>query len=416
MTNKRKVLVVDASKVVRASLTKQLSGRFEIREEASDESAWQTMVLDGSIVAVVSGLPLARVDGLGLLERLRANKLSRLKNVPFFLVVSNSVSEDERQAARQCGVTEFIVKGSTSPSVESIVSSHMEWREDPAEGRVQVLPVAADEDIEPFGNQSDIGVSNIMGLITRLEPSASDMPEEGYGNEDAILAQEMLEEYLSRRLPEALEGQGVGVLAFGLDGYEDLVARYGYELAFRSAQKFCGLLSRKIRTEDFIGQLANGRVVIVTPSTTAATCVGFANRICKAMASAQISLRGERINLTVSVGVAVVPDDGAELSEQDLLQLAYQRLDAAVSAGGNRVMASAGCPASCAGNCESFLPRLKEILAATDPAALRPCLGTIGMQLMPILRELDKSFRFGLPLEEMNKRLWDRARAERMIT
>ena len=60
--------------------------------------------------------------------------------------------------------------------------------------------------------------------------------------------------------------------------------------------------------------------------------------------------------------------------------------------------------------------QFKELLATIDPAAMTPCLGTIGMQLMPLLRELDKNFRFGLPIEEMHKRLWDRARAERMVT
>ena len=89
MTNKRKVLVADASKVVRASLTKQLAEHFEVREEASGESAWQTLVLDSAIVAVVSGLSLTRLDGLGHVEHNRASKKTRLKNVPFFLVVSS---------------------------------------------------------------------------------------------------------------------------------------------------------------------------------------------------------------------------------------------------------------------------------------------------------------------------------------
>jgi diguanylate cyclase (GGDEF)-like protein len=415
MTNKRKVLVVDASKVVRASLSKQLANRFEVREEASEESAWQTMVLDSAIVAVVSGLRLSKLGDLGLLERLRASKLSRLRNVPFFLVISSSLSVEEQQEARNFGVTEFIVKGSTSPSIESIVSAQMEWREEPAVERVQEPSAPAEEESDRFGAMSDVGISNIMGQIAGLEPSTGKDPEEGgYGNEDTVLAEEMLEEYLSGRLPDAFEGQGVGVLVFGLDDYDELVVRYGAELAFRSAQKFCYLLSRKIRPEDFIGQLANGRVVIVTPSSSILICAGFANRICKAMASAQITLRGERINLTVSVGVAVVPDDGVELSGRDLLQLACERLDAAVREGGNRVVATSSRQG--VGNCESFLPQLKELLSTTDPAMLVPCLGTVGMQLMPILRELEKSFRFGLPIEDMNKRLWDRARAERMMT
>jgi hypothetical protein len=174
-------------------------------------------------------------------------------------------------------------------------------------------------------------------------------------------------------------------------------------------------LSRKIRSEDYIGQLANGRVVIVTPSSSAPICAGFANRICKAMASSQVSLNGQRINLTISVGVAVVPDDGADLSEDGLMQLVYDRLDAAAKAGGNRVVSTDSRQGSGLGNCETFLPQLKDILSSTDPAVLRPCLGSVGMELMPLLRELNSHFRLGLPIEEMNKRFWDRARAERMV-
>lgn len=415
MTNKRKVLIVDASRVVRASLAKQLSERFDIRDDDNEESAWQTMVIDSAIVAVISGMTLDRDDGRGLLERLRDSKLPRLKNVPFLLLVSSSFSETERQEARNSGVTEFIVKGSTSPLVESIVSAQMEWREDAAEGRVHA-PAPPEESFEPHGGQFDIGFSNIMGQVAGLEPPASDETGYDYGDDDMVLAEEMLEEYLAKTIPDALAGQGVGVLAFGLDGYDDLVVRYGAELAFGSAQRFCDLLSRKIRPEDYIGQLADGRVVIVTQSSSAPTCAGFANRICTAMASAQISVEGQRVPLTVSVGVAVVPDDGVGLSEQALLQLAYERLDAAARAGGNRVMAASGRQASGPASCESFVPQLRELLATIAPAELGPCLGEVGMQLMPILRELDKAFRFELPIEEMNKLLAERARVERPLS
>ena len=162
MTNKRKVLVVDASKVVRASLIKQLSDRFEVRDEQNDESAWQTMVLDSAIVAVVSGIALDRDDGRGLLERLRDSKLSRLRNVPFLLMVSSSFTDADRQTARKLGVSEFIVKGASEPSIESIVSAQMEWREGSAEARPAAPAPLPEEPFEQYGGQSDIGISNIM--------------------------------------------------------------------------------------------------------------------------------------------------------------------------------------------------------------------------------------------------------------
>lgn len=430
MTNKRKILVADASKVVRASLAKQLADGFEVREESSGESAWQTLVLDSAIVGVVSGLGLSKLDAFGLLERLRASKLSRLNRLPFFLVVSASFSDDDRRQAIERGVTDFVVKGN-NVSVDVVTSALLEYRGDVTEvhgilaaslATPQAAALPDDDQLDDIGVQTDVGVSDIMGRLGELaglcgsEPKDVEAVEGSCGNEDAVQPRETVEEYLAKSLPRAVDGQGVGVIAFAIDGYDDLIARYGNDLAIRTAEKFSFMLARKIRPEDCIGQLPDGLVVIVAAATTADTCSRFATRICKAMAAAQVSVRGQRLDLTVSAGVAVMPEDGMDLTGPALLQMAHDRLAAARKAGGNRVTAGPDYRGSGLGNCETFVPLLKDLLATTDPAVLRPCLGSIGMELMPLLRELEKSFRFGLPIDEMNKRLWDRARAERMVT
>lgn len=430
MTNKRKILVADASKVVRASLAKQLADGFEVREESSGESAWQTLVLDSAIVGVVSGLGLSKLDAFGLLERLRASKLSRLNRLPFFLVVSASFSDDDRRQAIERGVTDFVVKGN-NVSVDVVTSALLEYRGDVTEvhgilaaslATPQAAALPDDDQLDDIGVQTDVGVSDIMGRMGELaglcgsEPKDVEAVEGSCGNEDAVQPRETVEESLAKSLPRAVDGQGVGVIAFAIDGYDNLIARYGNDLAIRTAEKFSFMLARKIRPEDCIGQLPDGLVVIVAAATSADTCSRFATRICKAMAAAQVSVRGQRLDLTVSAGVAVMPDDGMDLTGPALLQMAHDRLAAARKAGGNRVAARPDYQGSGLGNCETFVPLLKDLLATTDPAVLRPCLGSIGMELMPLLRELEKSFRFGLPIDEMNKRLWDRARAERMVT
>jgi diguanylate cyclase (GGDEF)-like protein len=429
MTLKRKVLVADASKVVRASLAKQLAEHFEVREEASGESAWQTLVLDSSIVGVVSGMNLTRLDGLGLLDRVRASKLARLKSLPFFLVVSSSFGETERTHARNCGITDFVAKDSSNASMESLIGllrvrvhdGHGEHEEVPGHEMTPAVAVVEPEEPEEVGVQTDVGVTDILGQLGEmqgLESSGStslEDDEDALGNESPVCAQEKLEECLAKFLPGAAEGKGVGVLAFGIDNHDELVVRYGAELVARTVQKFSFMVARKIRPEDVISQLPGGRVVIIAPATTSAICTGFANRICKAMATAQVAVRGQRIDLTVSVGISVLPEDGGTLSGQELLNLAYDRLRDAQRDGGNQVAAKANYQGSGLGNCAEFVPRLKELMTSTDPAVLRPCLGTVGLQLMPLFRELERTLRLGLPIDDMNKRLWDRARSERMV-
>ena len=46
----RRLLVLDNSRVVRATLSKHLKDDFEVIEEASGESAWQTLMLDSGIL------------------------------------------------------------------------------------------------------------------------------------------------------------------------------------------------------------------------------------------------------------------------------------------------------------------------------------------------------------------------------
>ena len=72
-----KVLIVDDSRMVRASIIKRIRDRFEFREESDGEAGWQTLLVDDSIQVVLSDLTMPRLDGYGLLERIRASSTFR---------------------------------------------------------------------------------------------------------------------------------------------------------------------------------------------------------------------------------------------------------------------------------------------------------------------------------------------------
>ena len=60
-----RLLIVDDSRMVRASIIKHLKGRYAYREEVNGEAAWQTLVLDPTIRAVISDLGMPVLDGFG---------------------------------------------------------------------------------------------------------------------------------------------------------------------------------------------------------------------------------------------------------------------------------------------------------------------------------------------------------------
>lgn len=420
MTKSQKVLVVDASRVVRASLARYLKKHFEVCEDADGESAWQTLVLDSSITAVISGCQLAVLDGLGLVERMRENRLGRLNSMPFFLLVSDSFSPEERRCASLCGVSDFIPKGMAGLEMNALLSRFVEQLPLMHNRRLdEPLSLAVDAAANPgapaagsafSGERSLIGATDIMGQVGRL----AGLPDAGHddavpsGKERSFLNNEGITEQLAGSPSGNGQGKPVGLLVFGLDGYDLLARRHGSALAERLARKISGLLADKIRGEDCIGHLAGGRIVIIAPHTDVALCAGFANRVCKALAGAQISLRGQRLGMTVSVGIAAQSDDAsaASVSARDLLQLATARLETAMRAGGNRVIASDDDKAWAASiSPQEFLARLKDVLAGAAPEVMAPCLAEVGVQIMPILDQLEQTYHFGLPVDEMRRRL-----------
>lgn len=115
------LLIVDSSRVIRVTLAKDLKAHFEIREESSAERAWETLILDASIVAVVCGISLPGMDGLGLLEKIRTHKLERLKTLPFFLIASDSLSDEVREWATAARVSGFVPKGPGTAETQRVL-------------------------------------------------------------------------------------------------------------------------------------------------------------------------------------------------------------------------------------------------------------------------------------------------------
>lgn len=115
------LLIVDSSRVIRVTLAKDLKAHFEIREESSAELAWEALILDASIVAVVCGISLPGMDGLGLLEKIRTHKLERLKTLPFLLIASDSLSSEVRERATAAGVSGFVPKGAGTAETQRVL-------------------------------------------------------------------------------------------------------------------------------------------------------------------------------------------------------------------------------------------------------------------------------------------------------
>ena len=116
-----KVLVVDDYKTmvrIIRNLLKQLN--FNNVDEASDGSSALRKLRDGNFGLVVSDWNMEPMTGFQLLKEVRADEM--LKDLPFIMVTAESKTENVI-AAKQAGVSNYIVKPFNAATLKSKISS-----------------------------------------------------------------------------------------------------------------------------------------------------------------------------------------------------------------------------------------------------------------------------------------------------
>ena len=369
MTDPVRILVVDDSRLARMALASKLRGTYQVHEESDGESAWQKLLVDPSISAVISDLQMPRLDGAGLVQRVRASKQSRLQSMPI-IVVSGDEGEAERERVRQLGASDFVTKGSGTSEILSRLNNLLAL-------------VAARETLEA-GRQSMVQ-DPASGLFTR--------------------------KYLEHQAVQALShatrsGVDLCIMVLGFDAFDQVRARLGPDLAERVSTRFAKMLAGKMRTEDSLGHFGPGQFAIVAPGTSLPLFTAFAQRVREAVEVAHVPVQGQPVRLTVSIGVASVPSDEADTALA-LLELAGQRMLEGMGSGGNRIVAGAGAGGPAALR-QIKVQRALELIVAQRSDLVRTQLGQLGIELLPLLHLMNQDLGLNLPMADIERRLRDR--------
>ena len=356
---RRRILVVDGSRVVLATLAKHLGDSFELLQESNGESAWQTLLLDGRIDAVVSGISPPKLDARELLGRIRASAVRRVRDVPFVLIVSDLENPAVADLPNWPGVA-----GCISKSMDKAA-----------------LIAELTQLIDPVPDPVDVPAPRLLG---RKEFAAA---------------------VASLSFSEKDERQAC-MIVFGIDCLDELVSRFGKAVPETLTSRLADLLSAKIDSNDQFGQSEGKHLSIISHSIDLRHASRFAKRVCKSLASGQITIQGQKVKLTASAGVASTSEDkvarGAEL-----LALAQQRLAQAQICGGNTVSSESrpDCPLHCQDKAIASL-----LLALRGGAEAMPTeqLAAAGLKVLPLLKALDGHLSLGLPLEKIRGRIEQR--------
>jgi len=293
---KPRILIADDSRIVRATLIKHIQGMFDFREALDGEQAWEALLLDPSIRVVISDLTMPKLDGYGLLKRIRSSKISRIRNMPV-VVVSGSDEQAERDRAKAAGATDLITKGIGTAQLLS---------------RLDIL-----SKLTSSQNEFERGLQFLMG-------------QQGGADEVSLLSQDdwttqaeaMLTGATRQRRNFVILHVCLGLKHIGLEGYplappEVLVHAVGQ------------LLHRTIRQTDCVVQTGAAAFAIATGSIHFDSARNFAERVCRAIVNAHP--RDGEMELVASCGVVSVTeprkDSSAEPSLPDLQEVVARRAE-----------------------------------------------------------------------------------------
>jgi diguanylate cyclase (GGDEF)-like protein len=147
--------------------------------------------------------------------------------------------------------------------------------------------------------------------------------------------------YFLQRLEEEAERARHfnGKLAFlmiDIDHFKQCNDKFGHLVGDVVLREAAGIMKNNLREIDIIGRYGGEEFCIVLPDTSREGAFIVAERLRKAMESSSITAYDENINVRISIGLAVFPDDADGISQ--LIDKADRMLYRAKESGRNRVI------------------------------------------------------------------------------
>jgi len=363
----KKVLIVDDSKFVRTTFNRILSTSFAVREVADGEAGWQAIESDSSIVMVVSDLDMPKLDGFGLLERVRTSPDGRIKTLPV-IIISGNQNESAKKRARDMGANDFISKEADAPEVLSRIDNLLRL-------------MKASHDLETNKQVLDQTVTHdpLTGTFT-----------------PHYLMTEGRKHYSHARRHGGL----LSIMAFRIDSYPEVARKIGKDVADQLLARIAKLVSGSLRAEDSIGRAAETTFIVISTGAGAAQVMSFARRLHEQLKNAQTAYRGKALTIVSSFGVASLSQDTANTIE-DLMKLALQRLQRAGASRDERIVGAEDIVLVKPATLPSDIDRALQVLERADADRLGDVSNEILLRLLPFLRTAFKRVKIDLPWDKI---------------
>lgn len=383
------LLVVDDSRLMRRAIGKILGSEYRLSEAGDGEEAWKTLLGHDDIKMVFSDLSMPKLDGYGLLERIRNSNEPRIQNLPVIIITGAEDDEETQQRALSKGASDFISKPFESVQLRTRAKTHL--RLDDTHRQLNETATQLEEE----STRDELtGLANKSYFIQR-------------GNKDLAFAKRHRGE--------------LSLLLFQIDHFNKVFTGFGREAALHALKEVSRIMMDNVRHEDTAARIGVAQLAFLTPSTNRIGARQFAERIRSQIEKLCVEFGGVAIPTTISVGIAAI-DISRDTGLDEILKLANQHLAQAIANGGNCVVLdedskTTGAETETKIAAETItLPALSEepdletavkLCQADEGSRMQPYLASLLRKLYPLLQLCNKQLQLGIDdaLEKIRQNL-----------
>ncbi len=299
-TEKVKVLVIDDSRVQRASIVHLLKKiGYDVKEEESGKEALQIIKSDSNIDFVITDIFLKDINGIELSKQLKRERPSL-----FVIGVSSTRNRDTVVKALRSGMDEFIHLPVYEEELSLRIRMHLELRE-----KIEKLKEANRKLKEASIKDFLTGLYNRRFFMNKLE---------------------------SELLMAKREGLVLSFLMFDIDHFKKINDTFGHKVGDLVLKKFSEVLAKNSKEYYTVGRVGGEEFAVILPQTDLKEAFSFGEKIRKSVENLEIKeIFPEKI--TVSGGVASTKEI-SDFNEREIFIKADEKLYRAKKEGRNRIV------------------------------------------------------------------------------
>lgn len=322
-TRPLRILIVEADDDLRAQLRQiLLEEAYEVAEARDGFSATE-MALDFRPDMMLLGWQMPDISATELLATLRKTRIGR---GIYVLVLGDSNSEEAALAAFDAGADDMLAK----PVAPRLLLARLS-----AGKRLSALHVEIEQDREEIRHfAAELAVSNRRLQEVALTDALTGFPNRRFFSER--LLQEWAASLRSKR--------PLSCIVLDVDHFKQINDSYGHDVGDAVLRQVSMAIRSAVRTHDLVARIGGDEFVVLCPDSSIESAMVCAERVRRAVETAQLASGSLHLSLSISAGVAC--RDAAVPDADSLFKRADQGLYMAKQAGRNRTAAPQLRPSS----------------------------------------------------------------------